>query len=94
MAVSGKGGRGKRGIKSRIAAAEGVTKQAIEKSEQRAAEAIGEPVDLDRDSPAELRAKADKVRSAPKPPKAKAAPKPRPAKRMARRSRSASTTCS
>jgi ParB-like chromosome segregation protein Spo0J len=65
LAVSGKGGRGRRGVKSRVADAEGVTKQAIEKSERRIAKTIGEPIDLERDTPAELRRKADKVRAAP-----------------------------
>jgi ParB-like chromosome segregation protein Spo0J len=67
LTVSGKGGRGRRGIKSRVAEAEGVTKQAIKKSEDRIANAIGEPVDFERDTPPETRRKADKLKAVGKP---------------------------
>jgi hypothetical protein len=61
-----------------VAEQAGMSQQAVRRAAEKASEAIAEPVDLERDSPAELRRKADEVKAAaPTRAKAKAKPKPR-----------------
>jgi len=78
---SGEKSKGRpKGTVQRVAEQSGLSQQAVRRSADKAAEVIGEPVDLERDPPADLVRKADKIRSAPPVPrrKAKAGPKPPP----------------
>ena len=69
-------GRGHKGIVQKVAEIQKVDHAAVRKRAQKVANTIGEPVDLQKDSPAELTRKAAKFRAAPK---AVKAPRPRPA---------------
>jgi DNA-binding MarR family transcriptional regulator len=54
------GGRGKKAATAKLAGKLGVTKTAVQKRIKAASAAIGETIDLDRDTPEELERKADK----------------------------------
>jgi ParB-like chromosome segregation protein Spo0J len=68
-------GRGHKGIVQKLAEQVNVDHGTVRHRARKAAEAIGEPIDLDKDSPAELRRKADKLKATPK---AKRIRKPKP----------------
>jgi ParB-like chromosome segregation protein Spo0J len=61
LSGKGPGGRGKKGVVQKVAEQAGMSQQAVRRAAERA------DADLERDTPAELRAKAEKVRAAPKP---------------------------
>jgi hypothetical protein len=68
LAVSTRGGRGRKGMVSKVAEVTGKSKQAVAKDVKLAEEKIGEKVDLDQDPPAELKRKATAIEaSASKP---------------------------
>ena len=72
-------GRGKKGMAQKIAEKAGVTKRAVNSRLKAASAAIGEKIDLDRDTPEELERKADKrqhaERKAERPKRSKPAPR-------------------
>jgi hypothetical protein len=68
-------GRGHKGAVQKVAERLDVDHSTVRNRVRKAAEAIGEPVDLGKDTPDELRRKADKVRTAPKRARAR---KPKP----------------
>jgi hypothetical protein len=55
-----RGGRGKKAATAQVAAKLGLSKPAVQKRIKAASAAIGEKIDLDRDTPEELERKADK----------------------------------
>jgi hypothetical protein len=60
-------GRGHKGIYQKVAERQRVDQAAVRKRAAKVAERIGEPVDLDRDPPAELERKAAKFKATAKP---------------------------
>jgi ParB/RepB/Spo0J family partition protein len=80
-------GRGHKGIIQKTAEHLRVDQAAVRKRAQKVADTIGEPVDLQADSPAELTRKAEKFRATPKPgrgPAKATAFQPQPDSRAAR----------
>ena len=59
-------GRGHKGIVQKVAERQNVDQAAVRKRAQKVADTIGEPVDLQKDTPEELTRKAAKFREAPK----------------------------